>query len=284
MAEPSLPLPRRPGTGLPPSNPSLPAGWRTLRTVRFPGLWLTDDLHAPGHRIEWHTHPHPGCTFTVRGGYRERTAREEFACAPGMWMLKPSDARHLDAYGDQPTRSLHLMFPQGERSDFDAAIGRHLDVRLLAGGTAPRLGRRLVRELTVPDDATRLSVESLLLELCALFARQARRTSPAWVAAARARIDETFREAISLTDLAADVGAEPAELVRGFRQTFRVTPGEYLRRVRLEWADRQLRLGTCSIGRVAVEAGFHDRSHFVRAFTRAFGRRPVRGSGSSAGG
>lgn len=146
-------------------------GWRTLKTFRCAGMLLTDDVHAPRFRLDWHTHPHPGCTFTVRGGYRERTASAEFACEPGMWMLKPGETRHVDQYGAEPTRSLHLMFLAGARPELDRGIGRSLGVRLLERGSAPRIGRRLVRELSVDDAATDLSVEALLLELSALLCR-----------------------------------------------------------------------------------------------------------------
>jgi AraC family transcriptional regulator len=239
-------------------------------------MWLTDDVHAPRFRIDWHTHPHPGCTFTVRGGYRERNAAAEFACEPGMWMLKPAEARHINQYGAEATRSLHLMFLAGERPELDRGIGRNLGVGLLQHGSAPRLGRRLVRELSLDDEATPLSIEALLLELSALLCREGGPANPRWVGLARDAIDARFREPLSLGALAADLGAEPAELVRGFRRTYGVTPGEYLRRRRIEWADRQLREGLLSIDRIAFESGFHDRSHFVRVFTRVLGRRPVR--------
>ncbi len=258
--------------------PSLSLGWRTLRTFRSPGMLLTDDMHAPGYRLDWHVHPHPGCTFTVRGGYRERSAQSEFACEPGMWMLKPSDAKHVNQYGGEVTRSLHLMFIAGERPDLDRQVRASFDVRLLRGGVGARLGRRLVREMAETDEASRLSVEALLLELTAALCRQGRSSDPRWIQLARELIDQRFREPLRLSVLAADVGAEPAELVRGFRRVYRMTPGEYLRKRRLAWADEQLRLGQMTIDRIAHEAGYHDRSHFVRSFTRAMGRRPVRHS------
>lgn len=239
-------------------------------------MLLTDDVHAPRFRIDWHTHPHAGCTFTVRGGYRERNAAAEFACEPGMWMLKPAEARHINQYGAEATRSLHLMFLRGERPEVDRGIGRHLGVALLQGGPAPRIGRRLVRELSMDDDATPLSVEALLLELSAQLCREGGPTNPRWVGLAREAIDARFREPLRLSGLAADLGAEPAELARGFRNTFGETPGAYLRRRRIEWADRQLKEGVLSIDRIALEAGFYDRSHFIRVFTRVLGRRPVR--------
>jgi AraC-like DNA-binding protein len=239
-------------------------------------MLLTDDVHVPGHRIDWHTHPFPGCTFTVRGGYRERTARGEYTCAPGMWMLKPGDARHFDQYGEQPTRSLHLMYVTGERPDLDRRLERSMGVGLLEGGTGQRLGRRLVRALSATDSASDLAVEALLLELTALLCRQNTSADPDWVKAAQGLLDTRFREPIRLAELAADVGAEPAQLVRSFRRLLGVTPGEYLRRRRIEWADHQLRQGALTIEQVALQAGFYDRSHFVRAFTRELGRRPVR--------
>lgn len=52
------------------------------------------------------------------------------------------------------------------------------------------------------------------------------------------------------------------------------TPGEHLRRLRLDRAASLLRAGGDSIGRVAESVGFTDPTTFTRAFTREFGMLP----------
>lgn len=71
---------------------------------------------------------------------------------------------------------------------------------------------------------------------------------------------------------AADV--HPASLSRAFRRHLGTTPGEYQRRLRLEWAKEQIRRGSWSLGRVAIEAGFSDHAHFTRSFRALFAMNP----------
>jgi transcriptional regulator GlxA family with amidase domain len=68
----------------------------------------------------------------------------------------------------------------------------------------------------------------------------------------------------------------PAHLTRVFRRYHGTSPGQYLRRLRLEWAADRLLTGPDPVSRVALQAGFADQAHFTRAFTRRWGLPPGR--------
>jgi AraC family transcriptional regulator len=55
-----------------------------------------------------------------------------------------------------------------------------------------------------------------------------------------------------------------------------VSVGEYLRRLRLDWAASQLAATETPLALLAAEAGFADQSHFTRAFKRHAGLTPAR--------
>jgi len=87
--------------------------------------------------------------------------------------------------------------------------------------------------------------------------------------------------AINPTTLTLDVLAEIADLskfhfLRQFAQVVGMTPGAYLRTLRLCHAARQLRRGqaSASILEIALKVGFADHPSFSRAFARHMGMTP----------
>ncbi|MFF8264898.1 AraC family transcriptional regulator [Streptomyces virginiae] len=91
----------------------------------------------------------------------------------------------------------------------------------------------------------------------------------------RELLDERVVAGLSLPEAAELVQAHPAHLVRSFSAAFGIAPHQYLisRRVALA---RRLLLDGRPAAEVAVEAGFHDQSHFTRHFKRAVGTTPGR--------
>jgi AraC family transcriptional regulator len=55
-----------------------------------------------------------------------------------------------------------------------------------------------------------------------------------------------------------------------------VSVGDYVRRLRLEWAANELATSELPLADVAIGAGFVDQSHFTRAFKRHTGVTPGR--------
>lgn len=87
-------------------------------------------------------------------------------------------------------------------------------------------------------------------------------------------IDSSFRERITLDRLARRVGFSPGYLSQVFHQQVGMTFSEYLARVRLRQATRDLGETDHLIARVAADAGFPDVKAFNTAFRRTFGRTP----------
>ena len=134
------------------------------------------------------------------------------------------------------------------------------------------------RELHRRDSAIPPALEAHVVELLARIERSASRTAvrPPWVDRARDMIHARFREhGLRVAHLAAAVGVHPVHLARIFRDEYGATPGEYLRRVRIEWAAEMLIDTALSLTVIADTAGFADQSHFTRAFRRAFGTTPA---------
>lgn len=108
---------------------------------------------------------------------------------------------------------------------------------------------------------------------------------PGWVAPdavrrAAAYIHAHADQPVDLQRIAAAAGVGGRSLQYAFRRTFDATPMEYLRRVRLERADQELRAadpgGGLTVAAVARRWGWAKPSHFTAAYRRRFGMLPSR--------
>ena len=88
----------------------------------------------------------------------------------------------------------------------------------------------------------------------------------------------------TLDELAAQVGASRATLVRLFQKTAGMAPLAFLTELRLRLARQKLMAGTATLAAVAAEVGYQSESTFSRAFQRRFGVRPGEARRSGAAG
>jgi AraC family transcriptional regulator len=139
------------------------------------------------------------------------------------------------------------------------------------------LGNRIYREFRRMDEFSALAIEGLILEILAEGARQthiAQTKFPDWLERAREFLHDNFAETVNLETISANVGVHPVHLARAFRQHYNCTVGEYVRRLRVEFACSQIIKTDVSLNEIAVMAGFSDQSHLTRIFKRHFGLAP----------
>lgn len=92
-----------------------------------------------------------------------------------------------------------------------------------------------------------------------------------------AYIDESAQTDISIVDIAKQVNMTPRGVQYMFRRELDCTPMEYVRRVRLEHAHRELvssNPDTTSVSQIATRWGFAHRGRFARHYRQAYGKSP----------
>jgi len=94
-----------------------------------------------------------------------------------------------------------------------------------------------------------------------------------------------FTESLDVDALAALAGMSRYHFTRRYREATGESPGEALHRRRLEHAVGLLQTTGLPIGKVAVQAGFHDANHLGKALRRRLGASPseVRRAGPMTG-
>ena len=143
--------------------------------------------------------------------------------------------------------------------------------------TAVWLGRRLGQELRHMDAASVLAIEGLVLEMLAEASRSKiniEKDIPRWLKEAKDFLRENFAESFSLGAAAKIADVHPSHLSRVFREKFGCTVGEYVRRLRVEFACRQILTTEIPLSEIASNAGFSDQSHFNKIFKNLFNLTP----------
>lgn len=83
-------------------------------------------------------------------------------------------------------------------------------------------------------------------------------------------------EPLLLNDLADAAGMSKWHFSRSFRDTFGISPMQYVLRARVIEAQRLMRSSTMSLAQVSAECGFSDQSHMSKAFRIMTGTTPRR--------
>jgi len=128
------------------------------------------------------------------------------------------------------------------------------------------------------DEVSALVIEGLMLEMVGEASRRSEpgvaHHPPRWLQQAKDLLQAQFTEHLTLAEVAQNVGVHPVHLAQMFHKSYRSTVGDYLRRLRIEYACRELASSETPIVEIALAAGFCDQSHFTRTFKRSTGMAP----------
>jgi AraC family transcriptional regulator len=260
-----------------PELPYTPPLGRTLRKLQLSDFVLTESLYEPLSVIPTHAHKAPTVVLGLEGESRENLASRVHEVRAGSLIIRPAEETHSDQNGNRPVRLLNIEVTLSIHCpchDFSRVFAQPTH---LQGGLLPALAQRIYRESRIKDSAARIVIEGLMLELLgnasrSLFTPPLR--APQWLKNARELCHARFAEPLSLMEIARTVSAHPTHLARSFKKHYGTTVGEYIRRLRLDWAATQLANTDDSIAEIAASAGFYDQSHFTHNLKQHLGVSP----------
>jgi AraC-type DNA-binding domain-containing proteins len=249
----------------------------TLRSRNIAGFELSERVYPPGFRTPKHAHKRALFCFVMAGNYTEEYGGRTRECKSSTLLFHPSDELHAEQFHDAGGRSFIIEMEPA----WLAQIGQRLEVADdsadFESGVFDLLARRLYREFAQPDCASPLIIEGLMMEMLGETGRRpaiACHKPPRWLLQARELIAARFNENLTLADVAHAVGVHPVHLAQTFRKKYGCTIGDYVRKLRIEYACHELAASGKPIVEIALAAGFCDQSHFARTFKRALGAAP----------
>lgn len=263
------------------SSSSVPVtlGSESAGVVELEGLRINNLHFPPGAVLDLHAHERATFATMLDGSFDLVLPGRRLECPPATVLTEPPGERHGNEIGTGGAWVLVLQ-PELEDNPLIEPCSRMLeDLNHFVSARIRQLARRLAAEFRIVDPVSPLSMEGLALEMLALAARldEAERKAgqpPAWLSRVREMIHDRFLDDLRVRDLASEAGVHPSYLSSRFKEHYGETLGGYVRSLRLEWAAERLTSSDDPIGRIALQAGFADQSHFGRRFKRRTGMTP----------
>ena len=231
----------------------------------------------PRTALRGHGHSEAHLCLVREGGFVERWAGRDHVCGPGTLRLSRPQVEHQIDTQASAASCLVIEFPES------LLLGHHALLQLDHDPSrffeTPRWMRRRAASLSAASSDD-LALECWMAELLAQIARQTRSSAygrpPAWLTRVRDRLEEEFREPVTLVELSQFAGVHPSHLARAFREHYGCTVGDLTRNRRLRFARRQIENTNDPIAEIALEAGFADQAHLTRCFSQRWGHPPAR--------
>src|SRR5262245_9677176 len=239
-------------------------------------LW---DLDLPrGMKAPPHEHLRSFFCLLVDGWMENDYGRRLIPFHPHLNIYHPAGTIHTTTVAGRGARLLTMeVAPEWERrvQGLVALPGSPAAVPFEDGAW---LARRLLREMAAPEPCSVLVFEGIALELLAAAGRAslAERSAPGWLVRAIEHVHDRFGGALTLHEIATDLGVHPARLSSPFRRHTGRGFGDHVRDLRVGFVKERLREVRMPLADIALQAGFADQAHCTRVFKAATGWTPGR--------
>ena len=251
---------------------------RIIKKSELSGFFLTEAMYPRSLRMPRHSHEAAHISFTFQGGFTERHPKKSWNCKMSSLIFRPFDSTHSVDFDDAETRIFSIEV-KPRWIDYicekPAVFNRPAH---FSGGLPVSLATRLFGEYRRGDSASPLAMEGLVLEMIAAATSAGseghERKISRWFNQTRDFLHAEFAKNLTIENIAKTAGVHPVHLARVFRKQTGCTIGEYVRRLRVEFASTQLASTDSSLGEIAAAAGFSDQSHFSRTFKSYLGVTP----------
>jgi AraC family transcriptional regulator len=256
-----------------------PEETRIIARREMHGFSLVEALYPPGLRVSSHSHEKANFCIAFESTCSESYGGKLREYRPLALVFLPAEHTHSLTFGGMPLRCFNVdvaphMLESGR--EYSLVLDESLHCY---GGSLAWLFIRLYNEFLQKDTASLLAIEGLMLEMLAAVSRKQvnapKLKLPRWLPQAEEMLRARFRDDLSLSDISQAVGVHPVHLSREFRRRYHSSVGEYIRKLRIEYACEEMLNPDVSLSEIASAAGFADQSHFARNFKRLVGVTPT---------
>lgn len=178
--------------------------------------------------------------------------------------------------GRLPAEPLELAAPFPTTTPIGRMLAALITAAVAGAGENGPLGRSPHTGEALEDVMLALLLDNLPHNHAAGIMRQRSEAAPWAVRKAIDFITAHARRDISVSEVAAAAGVSLRALQQNFQRSLKLSPQDYIKKVRLEGARRALRdlASPRSIEEIAAEWGFVNRGHFATLYRKTFGELP----------
>ena len=251
---------------------------QTLKKTEASGLRLMETECRPNVRWTKHSHASACLSVTLQGRMSETYSKRTLHYKPLNFAFNLPDEEHSARVYEAGARFLIIELDNDWLTRVRKSSPLFHNSAVMQIGTLLPLAMSLRQELHQAGKVSPYGIEELVLEIIAETSRDgayAEHYRPRWLERAKELIHANYDEPLSLSGVAGSVGVHPVHLARVFRQFERCTVGEYIRKLRIEAASRELSSLSMSLSEIAAATGFFDQGHFCRIFKQHTSMTPA---------
>lgn len=245
--------------------------------IKTPSFAFAEVEGFTDSEVPSHTHENAHFLFVLKGEYEATVKDRKLICTTSDTLYYPGGTTHRDHFCTTDGRFLTISLHPETNEKWLKDI-RFLDYSLnFHDREIVWLGKRIYRELCSPDELSPIVLEGMSNELMVYTVRSLDKSGkpPAWLKLAYELIKDCCTREITINEIAAEVGVHPLHLARTFRRFFNCSPGEFLRKCRIEFASNMLLYSKKTLVEIALLSGFSDQSQFTRSFKQHTGNTPA---------
>lgn len=224
-----------------------------------------------------HNHNSAYLCIVLAGQYMERVGSQVRRCSPTSVTFHPPGESH-QIQNEGFYREIVVLL----NDEVFAHVKEHSKTLsrpfILRDELTTRLVQQLYKEFSSKDCSSALALEAITLELLVAGDRaqqkRAHTSPPHWIKQVREYLHDNYQSEEPVKILSEVAGVHPAHLARTFSKHFGCSIGEYIRRLRIDVACRELANRERTVCEIALALGFYDHAHFSRMFKRMVGVTP----------
>ena len=208
---------------------------------------------------------------------------QDLLLQPGEMVLYDKNQWHMQyADVDVAPRFITITF-DAQGADLSALAGQKYQIPRVALPALQLMLREQENPVAHSADMILSLLQILLITLLRQTQPQAQKLQPAnslkseneTVRRAQQYITRHVREKLSVPEVAKNVDVSPSYLTSLFHKHLQISPGEYIRRIKLQESKQMIREGALNFTQIADALQYSTVHHFSRQFKEKFGITPT---------